>query len=80
MPEQVQALAPSTPKAFSAHASPMAALAGGRSSLAQVLGPAATPRVAASSQMPLLAAVKHVVRTEGVMSLWKGNLATVLHR
>ena len=31
-------------------------------------------------QMPLLTAVRHVVRTEGVCSLWKGNLATILHR
>eukprot|EP00955_Chlamydomonas_euryale_P117899 366505-Chlamydomonas_euryale.AAC.2 len=32
------------------------------------------------TQLPLMAALRHVVRTEGILSLWRGNLATVLHR
>ena len=34
----------------------------------------------ASRQLPLLSALRHVVHHEGILSLWRGNLATILHR
>ncbi|GFR47968.1 hypothetical protein Agub_g9792 [Astrephomene gubernaculifera] len=34
----------------------------------------------AARQLGVVAALRHVVATEGVLSLWKGNLVTILHR
>ena len=55
-------------------------LMGAASSSTSSSSPGGGGRPPRAGQLPLIAAVRHVVRSEGLMSLWKGNMATVLHR
>lgn len=39
-----------------------------------------TPRPGSTQPPSLFSAMRQVVQQEGLMSLWKGNLATIIHR
>ncbi|KAG2446491.1 hypothetical protein HYH02_008482 [Chlamydomonas schloesseri] len=43
-------------------------------------GAAGAAAGAGASQLGVLAALRHVVATEGLASLWKGNMVTIMHR